>query len=205
MATLSVAVFVGSLREASINRRLALAVQRLAPDDLRFEFIALDGLPPAAPGARLTKNDVREIVAYARTRHIDVVPCLELYGHLHDLFRREQYSGLADFPHGVEFNPADPKVQALIANWVQQYTELFPSPFVHVGFDETWQLQQAAAKGAGAPAAIFLGKNYLGQKDESTTNLNVTKDVKKMSEEQLLEIAARGAGKRDEKSEPTKH
>ena len=56
-----------------------------------------------------------------------------------------------------------------------------------------------------APAAIFLGKNYLGQKDESTTNLNVTKDVKKMSEEQLLEIAARGAGKRDEKSEPTKH
>jgi chromate reductase len=45
MAILSVAVFVGSLRKASINRRLALAVQRLAPDDLRFEFIALDGPP----------------------------------------------------------------------------------------------------------------------------------------------------------------
>jgi hexosaminidase len=118
--------------------------------------IALDGFPPAAPGARLTKNDVREIVAYARARHIDVVPCLELYGHLHDLFRREQYSALADFPHGVEFNPADPQVKKLIANWVEQYTELFPSPFVHVGFDETWQLQQAAAKGTGAPAAIFL-------------------------------------------------
>jgi hypothetical protein len=44
-----------------------------------------------------------------------------------------------------------------------------------------------------APAAIFLGKNYLGQKDESTTNLNVTKDVKKMSEDELLEIAARGS------------
>ena len=72
-------------------------------------IVALDGFPPAAPGARLTKNDVREIVAYARARHIDVVPCLELYGHLHDLFRREQYSALADFPHGVEFNPSDPK------------------------------------------------------------------------------------------------
>ncbi len=45
MATLSVAVFVGSLRKASINRRLALAVQRLAPQDLRFEPVAIDALP----------------------------------------------------------------------------------------------------------------------------------------------------------------
>jgi hypothetical protein len=118
--------------------------------------IALDGLPPAAPGSRLSKNDVREIVAYARARHIDVVPCLELYGHLHDLFRREEYSSLADFPHGVEFNAEDPKVKALVADWVRQYTELFPSPYVHVGFDETWQLQQASAKGTAAPAAVFL-------------------------------------------------
>lgn len=45
MAILSVAVFVGSLRKASINRRLALAVQRLAPDDLRFDPVAIDSLP----------------------------------------------------------------------------------------------------------------------------------------------------------------
>ncbi len=146
------------LRVADIKRQIDL-MARWKNNQYYFyneTSIALDGLPPAPPGARLTKNDVREIVAYARVRHIDVVPCLELYGHLHDLFRREQYSGLADFPHGVEFNPNNPQVQKLIANWVEQYTELFPSPFVHVGFDETWQLQQAAAKGSAAPAAIFL-------------------------------------------------
>jgi hexosaminidase len=146
------------LRVADIKRQIDL-MARWKSNQYYFyneTTIALDGLPPAAPGARMTKNDVREIIAYARARHIDVVPCLELYGHLHDLFRREQFSGLADFPHGVEFNPDDPRVQKLIANWVEQYTQLFPSPFVHVGFDETWQLQQAAAKGAGAPAAIFL-------------------------------------------------
>jgi hexosaminidase len=148
------------LRVADIKRQIDL-MARWKNNQYYFyneTSIALDGLPPAAPGARLTKSDVREIVAYARVRHIDVVPCLELYGHLHDLFRREQYSSLADFPHGVEFNPADPEVQKLIANWVEQYTELFPSPYVHVGFDETWQLQQAAAKGAGEPAAVFLGQ-----------------------------------------------
>ncbi len=118
--------------------------------------IALDGLPPAAPGARLSKSDVKEIVAYARERHIDVVPCLELYGHLHDLFRREEFSDLADFPHGVEFNVQDPRVTKLLVDWAGQYMELFPSSFVHVGFDETWQLQEAARKGGSSPASQFV-------------------------------------------------
>lgn len=42
-----------------------------------------------------------------------------------------------------------------------------------------------------APAAIFLGKNYLGQKDEQTTNMNVKSEVGQMSEDQLMELAAR--------------
>jgi hypothetical protein len=120
--------------------------------------IALDGLPPAAPGARLTKSDVEQIVSYARDRHIDVVPCLELYGHLHDLFRREEFSDLADFPHGVEFNVHDPRLEKLLKNWAGQYMDLFPSRFVHVGFDETWQLQQAARKGGGSPATEFVAQ-----------------------------------------------
>jgi chromate reductase len=45
MATPTVAVFVGSLRKASINRRLALAIEHLAADELRFDFVAIDGLP----------------------------------------------------------------------------------------------------------------------------------------------------------------
>jgi hypothetical protein len=45
-----------------------------------------------------------------------------------------------------------------------------------------------------APAAIFLGKNYLAQKDENHTNLNVNKVATEMTEEQLLEIASRSTG-----------
>jgi chromate reductase len=40
-----VAVLVGSLREASINRRLARAVARLAPPDFQFEPIPIAQLP----------------------------------------------------------------------------------------------------------------------------------------------------------------
>ncbi|HET8637852.1 MAG TPA: beta-N-acetylhexosaminidase, partial [Acidobacteriaceae bacterium] len=49
--------------------------------------IELDGYPLLNPQARFTKAQVRRIIAYARQRHIDVVPAVELFGHLHDLFR----------------------------------------------------------------------------------------------------------------------
>jgi hypothetical protein len=63
--------------------------------------------------------------------------------------------------------------------------------------------KQLALADRNAPAAIFLGKNYLAQKDEVTTNLNVTKDVKKMSEDDLMEIA--GRAKPAEKPKATTH
>ena len=120
--------------------------------------IQLDGYPLLNPQARFTKAQVRQIIAYARQRHIDVVPAVELFGHLHDLFRIEKYSGLADFPHGGEFNPANPKVKALLADWAAQLSELFPSPFVDIGFDETFSIEKAAdSAGAGAtPVRLFL-------------------------------------------------
>jgi chromate reductase len=45
MSTIKVAVLVGSLRKASINLRLAKAVERLAPKELTFEHVRLDDLP----------------------------------------------------------------------------------------------------------------------------------------------------------------
>ena len=55
--------------------------------------IELKGYPLINPGARYTQEQVRRIIQYARERHVDVVPCLEFYGHLHDLFRIERYAG----------------------------------------------------------------------------------------------------------------
>ena len=73
---------------------------------------------------------MRRIIAYGRERHIDVIPNLELYAHLHDLFRVEEYSQLSDLPHGTEFDPSNPSVMALLSDWTNQLADLFPSPFV---------------------------------------------------------------------------
>jgi hexosaminidase len=65
------------------------------------------------------------------------MPCMELYGHLHDLFRVERYADLAILPHGSEFDRRNPQVIALLTAWVEQLSDLLPSRFFHIGFDET--------------------------------------------------------------------
>ena len=46
MSTLTIAVLVGSLRRESFNRRLAIALARLAPGDVEFRQLEIGDLPP---------------------------------------------------------------------------------------------------------------------------------------------------------------
>jgi len=122
--------------------------------------IALKGYPLLNPNARFTQQEIRDVIAYARQRHIDVVPAVEMYAHLHDLFRIERYSGLADFPHGTQFDPRNPAVKAVLQDWATQLSALFPSPFVDIGFDETWSLQKVSAEGGAntTPVQLFISQ-----------------------------------------------
>jgi hypothetical protein len=118
--------------------------------------IELDGYPLLNPDGRFSKQQIRHIIAYGRERHIDVIPFLELYGHLHDLLRIEIYSSLGSFPHSVELDPNNPATAKLLADWAAQLSDLFPTPFVHVGFDETWRIEDAAKqRGNTTPAELF--------------------------------------------------
>lgn len=118
--------------------------------------IELEGYPLLMANARYTKEQVKKVIEYAKVRHIDVIPNLELYGHLHDLFRLEHYSDMAVIPHGGEFKPNDPRIKPLIEDWVTQISQLFPSPFFHIGFDETWLIELEAQKLNRPPEELYL-------------------------------------------------
>lgn len=45
MSPIKIAVIVGSLRKDSFNRKLAEAITKLAPDDVRFEIVPIGTLP----------------------------------------------------------------------------------------------------------------------------------------------------------------
>ncbi|WP_342082869.1 glycoside hydrolase family 20 zincin-like fold domain-containing protein [Dyadobacter sp. OTU695] len=104
--------------------------------------IELKGYPTIGYRSGYTQAQIRDIIAYGRQRHMDVVPFLNLYGHLHELLRSEQYADLAIGQYGHELDPRKPATNALLKDWIGQYADLFPGPFIHVGFDETWETKR---------------------------------------------------------------
>jgi hypothetical protein len=110
--------------------------------------------PPA--GAALTPDEIKELVAYARRYHIELVPEQQTFGHLHKVLRLEEYSDLAEVPYGDVLSPQQADTYKLIADWYKELDALFPGQFFHIGADETFELgegqsrEQVKAKGVGA-------------------------------------------------------
>ena len=107
------------------------------------------------PAARFTPAEVRRVIDYARRRHIGVVPCLELYGHMHQLFRVEKFADLGLPRYGDEFDPRNPRSLQVIDDIFDQATALFGGPFCHVGFDEPWSLGKIGVTAGRDPFATF--------------------------------------------------
>lgn len=94
----------------------------------------------APPGGSMSPADVATLIHYAAQYHVTVVPEQEAFGHLHHVLKYEQYSQLAETPHGHVLSPVQPGSLALIKSWFDQIGKQFPSPWVHIGADETSEL-----------------------------------------------------------------
>ncbi len=123
----------------------------------------------APPGGSLSASDARELVAYAKQFHITVVPEQEAFGHLRHALIYEQYQQLVETPHGAVLAPGQPGSLKLISQMFTELAQLYPSPFLHIGADETVEL------GAGQTKAAVdkdgLGKVYLDFMQQIDTTL----------------------------------
>src|ERR1035437_261290 len=118
--------------------------------------IEFEGYDVVNPKGRYSRDKVRHVIEYARQRHIDVVPCMELYGHMHNLFRFEKYADLGLPRYGGEFDPRNPRMYEVLDNWIEQTAKLFPSPWYHVGFDEPWSLGKIGVAPGKDPYKTFM-------------------------------------------------
>ncbi len=113
----------------------------------------------APPRGAMTREDVRELIAYAAKYHIDVIPEQEAFGHLHHVLKYEIYAPLAETPHGHVLSPNNPGSMELIKSWFAEIDSLFTSRFVHIGADETVELGRGQTR--DRVRAEGLGKVYL--------------------------------------------
>jgi len=145
------------LRVSEIERQIDLLARFKANQYYFYSEmnIAWEGYEVVNPDGRYTRDEVRHIIDYARQRHLDVVPCMELYGHMHDLFRTEKFADVGLPRYGDEFDPRNPKTLQVIDDLFDQTTRLFTSPWCHVGFDEPWSLGKIGMAPGKDPFATF--------------------------------------------------
>ncbi len=89
-----------------------------------------------AYGGFYTQEEIRDIVAYATQRHIEVIPEIEMPGHSEEVLA--VYPQLACFVDGKngEFCAGKEASFQFIENVLQEVMELFPSRYIHIGGDE---------------------------------------------------------------------
>jgi hexosaminidase len=103
-------------------------------------------------GGFYTKRDIREIVKYAESRHVLIVPEIEMPGHA--LAALASYPNLGCRGQGYEvgtnwgiFNdvycPGTDELYPFLENVLSEVMEMFPSQYIHIGGDEVpkerWQ------------------------------------------------------------------
>ncbi|MCL2269905.1 MAG: beta-N-acetylhexosaminidase [Treponema sp.] len=123
-------------------------------------------------GGFYTEVEIREIVAYAAERHIEVVPEVDLPGHTSSVLASYPGLGCTGGPYQVEDRfsifedvlcAGNDDIFPLAEAVFDTLAELFPSKYVHIGGDEVrfnrWRecpkcQQRLAALGLSAPAQL---------------------------------------------------
>lgn len=108
----------------------------------------------------MTPDEVRELDAFCRERHVELVPNQNTFGHLHRWLDRPRYRDLAECPDGFVYpwgdrrdgpfslNPLDPRSLALVEELLAELLPHFSSGKVNVGCDETFDLGQGRSREA---------------------------------------------------------
>ena len=91
---------------------------------------------PDAHGGFYTKDDIREVLAYAESRHITVIPEIEMPGHSEEAVAAYPEVSCDGTGKGGDFCPGKEATFQFLENILSEVIDLFPSHYIHIGGDE---------------------------------------------------------------------
>ena len=97
-----------------------------------------------------TPEQMREIVSYAETRNIDVIPVISTLCHVGGFLRYPALAGLAEVRGDYNgrfgdktfwtFCPSQSGTTKFLEDYLSEVSAIFPSPYFHAGCDEDWDM-----------------------------------------------------------------
>lgn len=126
----------------------------------------------------LTANEIRELDAFCRERHIDLVPSMACFGHLYELLRLPRFEHLNELDIKASSIPfclfdrmlhytldvSQPQSFLLVKEMFDEFLPLFSSQYCNICCDETMDLgkgknlDRAEKEGTGRLYVEFLNK-----------------------------------------------
>jgi len=143
---------------------------------------SVPGSPSPKPyGGYYTQQQVREIVAFAATRHVQIVPEIDMPGHAQAVIAAYPALGSVDsraaLPvsakwgvHSHLFN-LEPGTFEFLQNVLDEVVQLFPSRYVHIGGDEAVKDEWIAS------AAVQARARQLGISDANALQTYFTQKI----------------------------
>ena len=90
-----------------------------------------------ADGEILEKDEVADLVRYANSQHIEVVPEIPTFTHSYYLLtRHKQFGAIVGAEWPDTYCPSDPDVYKLVFDVIDEYIEVMKPKMVNIGHDE---------------------------------------------------------------------
>lgn len=127
-----------------------------------------------------TESQIRDLVAFAQTRGIELIPALEVLGHAERFLRFPQLQPLAELQGDMKgyfgtnnkstFCPTNPDFLVFMENYIREVAALFPSPFFHAGLDEFFDF-------CLCPRCRKVAPDFKGQEALFSKHVKWTRDI----------------------------
>jgi len=91
---------------------------------------------------RLSRDELNEVIEYGKKLGIEVLPSLELSGHMEHILSLPEYQRFSEWHRPSEgcLNVSDEEAREFAYQLLRDAVETCPSEYVHIGGDETWAL-----------------------------------------------------------------
>lgn len=135
-----------------------------------------------------TQEDIKEILAYAAERQITIIPEISMPGHASAAIASYPFLGTSKQPikvptrFGVEsavLDVSDERVKQFIHQVLKEVSELFPSPYIHIGGDEVkfdqWKNSQSVQE--------YMAEHHI--KNYYDLHVDFTNEISKFVEDSL--------------------